>query len=139
MDNKNSKINLETTLGYLSSFNKNKENESNQPQQDYNLKNKLTNAFTDLEHLKKSLHNIRGTNEDLRSKPQNNQTYDFFSDDRYRSVLDQIKQSNPDRNKNQKKPPSKEKIMINSLLGLIKPPRDSGEKSKLIKNFEKRL
>jgi hypothetical protein len=129
MENKNSKNMKESASAYFSSSNKNKENESNQAQSEYNLKNKLTNAFTDLEHLKKSLNNIRGSNEDSKSKPQSNQTYDFFSDDRYRNVLDQIKQSNPDKNKHQKNASSKDKNVVTSLLGLIKPRKDSEDKS----------
>lgn len=126
---KNSKNNKEIASGYLPTSNKNNDFNNN-AQQELNLKNKLTNAFSDLEYLKRSLKDIRGTKDDLKSKPLHNQTYDFFSDDRYRSVLDQIKQSNPDRNKiyQQKIASSKDKYMVSSMLGLIKPTKDSNSK-----------
>ena len=124
----NSKYISESASTYLQHSIKNKQIDSNNSQQELNLKNKLTNAFTDFEFLKKSLKDTREVKDGLKPKPQNNQIYDFFSDNRYRSVLDQIKQSNPDRNKKQKMASSKDKY-VNSLLGLIKPTKDNAKES----------
>jgi len=121
----------EIASGNSQTTNKNEANNTNYPQSELNLKNKVTNVFSDLEFLKKSLKDIRGAKEDSKTIPNNYKTYDFFSDDRYRTVLDQIKQSNPNpvRTKQQKNPSSKDKSTGNSLLGLNKPTKENAKES----------
>jgi hypothetical protein len=75
-----------------------------------NLKNKLNNAFNDLDLLKKELLNIRGNNENLfpqfnykdnKKPPLDKRGYsqEFFSDERYQNVINKNKESNKDNNK----------------------------------------
>lgn len=99
--------------------------DSDKNQHDLNLKNKLTNAFTDLENLKKSLKTIRGDNYEAKTNYLNNQKYDFFSDERYMNVLNQIKQSNQDKTKNIKlNSASREKPSTNNSFGVFKNQKD---------------
>ena len=113
--------------GYYSSSNQNKEFDKNQGQLDLNLKNKLNNAFTDLESLRKALKDIRSNNDnilhnnDTKLKFKNTDKYDFFSDERYNNVLNQIKQSNQDKNMvNKIKSASRERLAANNSFGVFK-------------------
>lgn len=126
----NSKMNKENAYEFSHYSNKNTDkNYADQSEQHKNLKSKLTNAFSDLDFMKNSLKGIRGTKNDPISKQQsNNQNYDFFSDDRYRSVLDQIKNSNyQDKNKKNTINSLKDKEIVGALLGLSKNSENKGQ------------
>lgn len=70
-----------------------------------NLNNKLNNAFSDLDILKRELKTIRRNNDELipqityksNKRPLNRP--DLFSDERYKNVLTQIKESNTEKSK----------------------------------------
>lgn len=115
------------TSGYYGGSQVNNDNESNnEDQSNMNLRSKLTNAFTDLESLRKTLKDIRSNNDNFlnkRTNKNNAEKYDFFSDERYANVLNQIKQSNIDHNKlnktvnnNYKSASSKEKLTSKSFI-----------------------
>jgi len=113
--------------GYYTTPNKNKESESKEGQTEINLRNKLDNAFTDLETLRKALKDIRKNNDNIitnnngNNKSKNKEKYDFFSDERYNNVLNQIKESNQDKNKpNKINSVSREKIAKNNSFAVFK-------------------
>lgn len=126
--------------GYYSSPNQNKDSDGNQAPSELNLRNKLNNAFSDLENLRKALKDIRSNNDNVMSgnnvhqKNKNSQKYDFFSDDRYNNVLNQIKQSNQDKDKHNKlTSSSREKLAANNSFSIYKMHKENNrdEKSKL--------
>jgi len=127
----NSKVIKESASAYLQTSSKNKESEyAYQAQQDYNLKGKLRNASTNLDYLKNSLKDIKGTKDDSKSKPLNSPKYDFFSYGRCSNVLDQIGHKNQEINKPQKVASSKDKYFVSNLLDLIKPSKDNANEIK---------
>lgn len=117
--------------GYYTSSNQNKDSETNQAQSELNLRNKLNNAFTDLESLRKALKDIRKNNDNIISNNQNKRKnndkdkYDFFSDERYTNVLSQIKKSNQDKSKSKIGSTSKERSAANSSFGFFKTNKDN--------------
>jgi len=128
------------TSMYYSSSNQLQNQDNIQAPSEINLRNKLNNAFSDLESLRKSLKNIRsnknnsmsGNNSDQINK--NIQKYDFFSDDRYNNVLSQIKHSNQEMSKNSKlTSSSRDKPASNNSFSIYKMQKETikEEKSKL--------
>lgn len=130
------------TSGYYSSLNQNKDSDNNQGQSELNLRNKLNNAFSDLENLRKALKDIRSNNDNIvagaiaNTQNKNNDKYDFFSDDRYTNVLNQIKQSNQEKSKpNKFTSSSREKLAANNSFSVYKSKKENirEEKSKFFK------
>jgi len=124
----NGKDTQNINTAYHSSSNFNKDSESNQAPSEMNLRNKLNNAFSDLENLRKALKDIRSNNDSMVAgnnnghiKNKNSQKYDFFSDDRYNNVLNKIKQSNQDKSKQAKfTSSSREKLAANNSYNIYK-------------------
>jgi hypothetical protein len=125
------------TSGYYSSSIKNKDSESNQEPSELNLRNKLDNAFGDLENLRKALKDIRSNNDNIMPgtnayyKNTNNEKHDFFSDDRYSNVMNQIKQSNQEKTKqNNFTSTSREKLAANNSYTIYKSKRENNREEK---------
>lgn len=83
----------------------NSKSENDNYNSEANLKNKLNNAFNDLDSLKKELRNIRGNNEiiiphlNYKGTRNHSDKHDFFSDERYQHVINQIKESNTEKSR----------------------------------------
>lgn len=124
---------------FYSSSNQNKDSDDNQTPSELNLRNKLNNAFSDLENLRKALKDIRSNNDSMiggnagNHKNKSNQKFDFFSDDRYNNVLNQIKQSNQDKNKHSKMTSSsREKLAANNSYSIYKMQKENNREEKSI-------
>ena len=121
---------------YYSGYNTPKPIDNNPSNPENNLRNKLNNAFTDLESLRKALKDIRSNNDSIINKNDTNTNnpygnkYDFFSDDRYNHVLNQIKDSNNDKNKKNNIPSSNKLSMRNTANFSSNPQRNYNEHSR---------